>query len=75
MSDNAKVGTTVEVDAVSEANRNNRRKFLKLSGVGMAALALNSAGAAKVSAAETSTPAVVQQQTINLGTGDIGIMN
>ena len=41
----------------------------------MAALALNSAGAAKVSAAETSTPAVVQQQTINLGTGDIGILN
>ncbi len=76
MSDNAKANKSDKVDAAGEVNLNNRRRFLKLSGARMAALALNSAGAANnVMAAETFLPAVVQQQTINLGTGDIGIMN
>ncbi len=76
MSDNAKANKSDKVDAAGEVNLNNRRRFLKLSGAGMAALALNSAGAANnVMAAETFLPAVIQQQTINLGTGDIGIMN
>jgi rubrerythrin len=77
MSDNTKAGTTVEVDAVEETNRNSRRTFLKLSGAGVAALALNSTGGAnKVAAAETYSPAVVEQQALNLGAaGDTSIMN
>lgn len=76
MSDNAKTSKNDKFKADGEANPNNRRMFLKLSGAGVAALALNSAGTAnKVMAAESSAPAIVQQQTINLGAGDIGIMN
>jgi len=72
MSDNAKANKSDEVDAVHEANLNSRRTFLKLGGAGMAALALNSSSTAVFG--NPSSPNL-QQQAINLGSGDIGIMN
>ncbi len=76
MSDNEKANQQDEVDALSTTHLNNRRSFLKFGGTSVAALALGSLGAAKdAMAMNNGSPAVVQQQTINLGTGDIGIMN
>ncbi len=74
MSDNAKADKNGAFDEVDKANHNDRRKFLKLGGAGIAALALG--GTNPVTA--FSNPAATsrqQQTTINLGSGDIGIMN
>ncbi|MDQ3710827.1 MAG: ferritin-like domain-containing protein [Acidobacteriota bacterium] len=74
MSDNKK-NKCDKVDAVQTADFNNRRSFLKLGGAGMAALALGGVGSVSKTMAAGSSAAVVQQQTINLGSGDIGIGN
>ena len=50
-----------------EANLNDRRTFLKIGSAGLAALALGGASRTAVFGQG--------QQTINLGSGDIGIMN
>lgn len=73
MSDNSKVNKPDEIRADGATQLNDRRNFLKLGGTGLAALALGYAGTSKAMA--SYSPAVVQQQTINLGTGDIGIGN
>jgi hypothetical protein len=75
MSDNKKINKCDKVDAVQTADFNNRRSFLKLGGAGMAALALGGVGSVSKTMAAGSSAAVVQQQTINLGSGDIGIGN
>lgn len=74
MSDNAKVDKPDETCAESTTHLNDRRSFLKLGGTGLAALALGYAGTA-TNAMASYSPAVVQQQTVNLGTGDIAIGN
>lgn len=74
MSDNEKANKNDKDDAARTAGRNDRRMFLKMGGAGVAALALGTASRA----AAFSNPASSsrqQQQAINLGTGDIGIMN
>lgn len=67
MSDNAKSNKNDAVDEADKANFNDRRTFLKWGGAGIAALAIGG----------TSQTTVFGQGqlTINLGTGDIGIMN
>lgn len=67
MSENKTRNKNDEIDAAHTADLNNRRTFLKLGGAGLAALALGGASPATVFGQG--------QQTINLGTGDIGIMN
>jgi rubrerythrin len=74
MSDNVKVNEPIESCADDTTHLNDRRSFLKLGGTGLAALALGYAATPTVAKANYS-PAVVQQTTINLGTGDIGIGN
>jgi len=76
MSDKEKINKPDEASAVGTPHLNDRRSFLKMGGTGIAALALGGAAgtASKVMAAGES-PAVMQQQTINLGTGDTGIGN
>ena len=74
MSDNVKVNEPIESCADDTTQLNDRRSFLKLGGTGLAALALGYAATATEAKANYS-PAVVQQTTINLGTGDIGIGN
>jgi rubrerythrin len=74
MSDNTNSNKNDEIDSARKANLNDRRMFLKLGGAGIAALALGSANQATA----FSNPAATnrqQQTTINLGSGDIGIMN
>ncbi len=73
MSDNSKVKKPDEARADGATHLNDRRNFLKIGGTGLAALALGYAGTG--SAMANYSPAVMQQQTINLGTGDIGIGN
>ncbi len=75
MTDNTKANNDNEIDAVREVHRNDRRTFLKLGGTGVAALALGYTGTATKVMAAGSSPAIVRQQSINLGTGDIGIGN
>lgn len=76
MSDKAKVNKPDEVRVDDASHQNDRRNFLKMGGTGIAALALGYAGSAGSTVmAAGSTPAVVQQTTINLGTGDVGIGN
>jgi hypothetical protein len=75
MSENAEANKPGEVDAAHADQSNDRRTFLKLGGTGVAALALNYLGTPNNAMAAGGSPAVVQQQTINLGTGDIAIMN
>jgi len=67
MSDNVKSNKNDAVDEADKANFNDRRTFLKWGGAGIAALAIGG----------TSRTTVFGQgqQTINLGSGDIGIMN
>ena len=67
MSDNVKSHKNDEVEAAREANLNDRRSFLKWGGAGLAALAIGGSSRATVFGQG--------QQTINLGSGDIGIMN
>lgn len=74
MSDNAKANELIETCADGTTQLNDRRSFLKLGGTGLAALALGCAATATEARANYS-PAVVQQTTINLGSGDIGIGN
>jgi hypothetical protein len=74
MSDNAKADNNSAFNEVDKANLNDRRKFLKLGGVGIAALALGGANRATAFGNPAATSRQ-QQTTINLGTGDIGIMN
>ncbi len=74
MSDNAKSNKNDVVDEVDKANLNDRRTFLKWGGAGIAALALGSTNRATVFANPAATNRQ-QQTTINLGSGDIGIMN
>lgn len=74
MSDNAKSNKNDALDEADKANLNDRRMFLKWGGAGVAAFALGSAN--RVTA--FTNPAATnrqQQTTINLGSGDIGIMN
>jgi len=74
MSDNAKSNKNDAVEEADKANLNDRRTFLKWGGAGIAALALGSANRATA----FSNPAASGKQTqatINLGSGDIGIMN
>jgi rubrerythrin len=74
MSDKAKSNKNDAVDEVDKANVNDRRMFLKMGGAGIAALAL---GSTNQITAFTNPAATNRQQqtTINLGSGDIGIMN
>ena len=75
MSDNSKVKKPDEARADGAASHlNDRRNFLKIGGTGLAALALAYAGT-KTTALANYSPALVQQETINLGAGDIGIGN
>lgn len=74
MSDNAKSNKNEAADEVDKANPNDRRTFLKWGGAGIAALALGSTNQATVFANPAATSRQ-QQTTINLGTGDTGIMN
>ena len=69
MSENTTKNKTVETNAARSRDQvsNDRRTFLKIGGAGLAALALG--GAAR------TTVFGQGQQTINLGTGDIGILN
>ncbi len=74
MSDNVKSNKNDAVEEADKANLNDRRTFLKWGGAGIATLALGSANRATA----FSNPAATnrqQQTTINLGSGDIGIMN
>ena len=74
MSDKAKLNKNDAVGEADKANLNDRRKFLKLGGVGIAALALG--GANPITAfSNPSSTSRQQQTTVNLGSGDIGIMN
>jgi len=75
MSDNKKTNKCDKVDTDQTADFNSRRSFLKLGGAGVAALALGGVGSVSKTMAAGNSAAVVQQQTINLGTGDIGIGN
>jgi rubrerythrin len=76
MSDNTKVNKPGEASAVGATRLNDRRNFLKMGGTGIAAaIALGGLGAAKNVMAAGESPAVVQQTTINFGTGDIAIGN
>jgi len=74
MSDNAKTNKNDAVDEADKAKLNDRRMFLKLGGAGIAALALGSANQVTAFTNPSSTSRQ-QQTTINLGSGDIGIMN
>ncbi|HEX8637014.1 MAG TPA: ferritin-like domain-containing protein, partial [Pyrinomonadaceae bacterium] len=74
MSENAKTNKPDETES-GATQRSDRRKFLKFGGTGVAALALGALGAPKNALAAGESLAVVQQQAINLGTGDIAIMN
>jgi len=68
MSENTTQNKNDEADAARvEANLNDRRTFLKIGSAGLAALALGGAS--------RTTVFGQGQQTINLGSGDIGIMN
>ncbi len=74
MSDNVKSNKNDAAEEADKANLNDRRTFLKWGGAGIATLALGSANRATA----FSNPAATnrqQQTTINLGSGDIGIMN
>jgi rubrerythrin len=74
MSDNVKSNKNDAAEEADKANFNDRRTFLKWGSAGIAALALGSANQATA----FSNPAATnrqQQTTINLGSGDIGIMN
>jgi rubrerythrin len=74
MSDNVKSNKNDAVEEADKANLNDRRTFLKWGGAGVAALALGSAN--QVTAFSNPAASSRQQQTtINLGSGDIGIMN
>lgn len=74
MSDKAKKNHNDEAEETDKANFNDRRTFLKLGGAGIAALAL---GSQNTATAFTNPAAASRQQqtTVNLGSGDIGIMN
>ena len=74
MSDNAKTNKNDAVDEADKAKLNDRRMFLKLGGAGIAALALGNANQVTAFTNPSSTSRQ-QQTTINLGSGDIGIMN
>lgn len=78
MSDNEKANKPNETDA-GETNLNSRRTFLKWGGTGVvAALALSCLGTgnnAMAAVGGSPSPAAQQQQTIDLGTGDVAIMN
>lgn len=67
MSENTTPNKNEEVDAAGEIGFNDRRSFLKIGGASLAALALGGAS--------RTTVFGQGQQTINLGTGDIGILN
>jgi rubrerythrin len=74
MSDNVKSNKNDAVEEADKANLNDRRTFLKWGGAGVAALALGSTN--QVTAFSNPAASNRQQQTtINLGSGDIGIMN
>lgn len=75
MSDKEKVNKPDEARADGTSHQNARRNFLKMGGTGIAALALGYGGSVGSAMAAGSSPAVVQQTTINLGTGDVGIGN
>jgi hypothetical protein len=74
MSENANINKPEETNG-GQLKRSDRRSFLRLGGTGVAALALGSLGAPKTTLAAGESLAVVQQQAINLGTGDTAIMN
>ncbi|HXG86464.1 MAG TPA: ferritin-like domain-containing protein [Pyrinomonadaceae bacterium] len=74
MSDNEKINKNDEIDDVGTTDLNNRRMFLKMGGAGLAALALGNANRV-MAFSNPATPVAQVQQTINFGTGDIGIMN
>lgn len=74
MSDNTKINENEEAEETGKANFGNRRAFLKLGGAGVAALAFATAGNATTFSNPSAT-ARQQQQTINLGSGDTGVMN
>ena len=71
MSGNEKVNQADEVDTAT-THLEDRRRFLKISGLGIAALALGQATSQTVFANPLSKQTT---QTINLGTGDVGILN
>lgn len=72
MSDNINATKKDEALEGQETIFNDRRKFLKFGGAGVAALALGSAGKVMAFSNPASTS---QQQAISLGTGDTAIMN
>ncbi len=74
MSDNAKMNKDDCFEETDKTNFNDRRMFLKIGGAGIAALALGNAN--KIAAFTNPAASSRQQQTtVNLGSGDIGIMN
>ncbi len=78
MSDNTKLSKGDEASAVDAAHPNNRRTFLKLGTTGVAALALNYVGGAGNTLASAHPSLNLQEdgnQEIDLGSGDIGILN
>ncbi len=74
MSNNTNSNKNDEIDGARKANLNDRRMFLKLGGAGIAALALGNANQVTAFTNPSSTSRQ-QQVTVNLGSGDIGIMN
>ena len=74
MSDKAKLNENVEAKETEKVNLNDRRTFLKWGGAGIAALALGSTNQA-TAFTNPATTSRQQQITVNLGSGDIGIMN
>jgi hypothetical protein len=75
MSDNIKTNKNEAIDNASKADVNDRRAFLKWGGAGLAAFALAGAGTLTTFANPLAKDKEAQLETINLGTGDIGIMN
>ncbi len=78
MSDNIKPNREDEAAVVGTTHPNNRRTFLKLGGTGVAAMALNYVGGASPAMASAHPSLNLQEdgnQEIDLGSGDIGVLN
>lgn len=71
MSEKEKIDKTDEVN-MRQTHLENRRRFLKMGGLGIAALAL---GQTATVTAFANPSAKQVTQTIDLGTGDVGILN
>ncbi len=74
MSEHKNIKQTDEVDA-DRAQLKDRRTFLKLGGTGLAALALSQTAKAATFVNPSSDQTTQVTQTIDLGSGDVGVLN